>query len=63
MKALGRAGRIGRRKLGSRWEYRLEDVLRVAAEAVQEPDPGEPDPEDEGGPVEDEDPDEYVARA
>lgn len=63
VKALGRAGRIGRRKLGSRWEYRLEDLLRVAAEAVLEPDPGEPDPEDEGGPVEDEDPDEYVARA
>ena len=58
IKSLGSRGIVHRRKLGSRWEYRLEDLIEVAAAAVEGPSVAE-----ESGPVEDEDPAEYVARA
>jgi hypothetical protein len=35
IRALGARHLVARRKIGSRWEYRLEDVLRVAAESVE----------------------------
>lgn len=42
IRGLGARHEIHRRKVGSRWEYLLEDVLRRAAEAIE----GPPEPED-----------------
>lgn len=46
IKSLGSRGIVHRRKLGSRWEYRLEDLIEVAAAAVEGPSVAE-----ESGPV------------